>query len=113
MDVLYALGRATGPEIQERLPDAPSYSTVRTLLRVLEQKGHVHHVEEGLRYVYVPNVAPEEAKKSALDRVLRTFFQGSARQAVATLLDPKAFPLSAEDLDELTLLIEKARQEAP
>ncbi len=112
MDILFATGRATGPEIQQRLPDSPSYSTVRTLLRVLERKGYVQHREEGLRYVYMPVLAREAARRSALQRVLQTFFDGSARQAVAALLDPKAFRLSPGELDELTELIEKAKRKS-
>jgi predicted transcriptional regulator len=111
MDILYALGRASGPEIQERLPDQPSYSAVRTILRVLERKGHVTHVEEGLRYVYVPAVARETAKQSAIARLISTFFDGSAKAAAAALLDPASSQLSVEDLKELERLIRKARQE--
>jgi len=110
MDILFAAERATGPEIQQRLPDSPSYSTVRTLLRVLERKGYVRHAEEGLRYVYMPVLAREAARRSALQRVLQTFFDGSARQAVAALLDPKMSRLSASELDELKELIEKAKR---
>jgi BlaI family transcriptional regulator, penicillinase repressor len=112
MDILFAAGSATGQEVQARLPDSPSYSTVRTLLRILEDKGYVKHREEGLRYLYVPAVAKETARKSALQRVLRTFFDGSAQQAVAALLDPKSFSLSREELDELTELVERAKRQA-
>ena len=76
MDILYAAGRATGAEILERLEDQPSYSTVRTILRVLERKGHVRHVEENLRYVYLPTMQAAAARQSALERVVRTFFDG-------------------------------------
>jgi BlaI family penicillinase repressor len=76
MDILFSMGRATGPEIQDRLPDVLSYSGVRTILRVLERKGHVKHVEEGLRYVYLPVVARETAKRSAMDKLVATFFGG-------------------------------------
>src|SRR5689334_25045782 len=86
MDILFAAGSATGPEIQQRIPEAPSYPTVRTLLRILETKGYVRHRQKGMRYVYEPVVARETARKSALQRLLRTFFDGSARQAVAALL---------------------------
>src|SRR5204862_5436832 len=82
MDILYALGRASGQEIRERLPDSPSYSGVRTILRVLERKGLVRHVEEGLRYVFLPAVPREAAKRSAIERLLKTFFDGSATAAV-------------------------------
>src|SRR5580658_3047047 len=96
MDILFALGRATGPEIQERLADQPSYSGVRTILRVLERKGHVRHIEEGLRYVYLPVVAREKAKNSAIARLVATFFDGSARAAAAAFLDPGTANLSQE-----------------
>ena len=112
MDILFAAGRASGQEIQQRLPDAPSYSTVRTILKVLERKGFVKHSEESLRYVYEPVVARAAAQNSALHRVLRTFFSGSAQQAVAALLDPKAFRLSREELDELGALIDRAKKES-
>ncbi len=109
MDILFALGRATGPEIQERLPGEPGYSAVRTILRVLERKGHVRHVEEGLRYVYLPVVEREAAKQSAIQRLIATFFDGSAKAAAAALLDPAASKLSETDLRELEGLIRKAR----
>jgi BlaI family penicillinase repressor len=111
MDILFTLGRATGPEIQERLQDQPSYSAVRTILRVLERKGHVRHIEEGLRYVYLPAVAREAAKQSAIQRLISTFFDGSAKAAAAAFLDPAASQLSAEDLKELEAMIRKARKE--
>jgi BlaI family penicillinase repressor len=111
MDILFALGRATGPEIQERLPDQPSYSAVRTILRVLERKGHIRHVEEGLRYVYLPAVERETAKQSAIQRLISTFFDGSAKAAAAAFIDPAASQLSAEDLKELEAMIRKARKE--
>ncbi|MDQ1474369.1 MAG: hypothetical protein QOJ99_5849 [Bryobacterales bacterium] len=111
MDILFALGRATGPEIQERLPDQPSYSAVRTILRVLERKGHIRHVEEGLRYVYLPVVEREAAKQSAIQRLISTFFDGSAKAAAAAFIDPAASQLSAEDLKELEAMIRKARKE--
>lgn len=112
MDVLYARGRASATEIQESLPGDPSNSTVRTILRVLERKGMVRHVEEGLRYMFLPTVPRSTARKSALQRVMRTFFDGSAKEAVAAFLDPGAFSLSKEDLDELSQMLEKARKEA-
>jgi predicted transcriptional regulator len=111
MDILFALGRASGPEIQERLPDQPSYSAVRTILRVLERKGHVRHVEEGMRYVYLPAMAREKATKSAIDRLVTTFFGGSVKAAAAAFLDPETARLSKEDLDDLQRLIRKARKE--
>jgi BlaI family penicillinase repressor len=111
MDVLFARGRATGPEIQEGLPDKPNYSSVRTILRVLERKGFVRHVEEGLRYVYEPTVARRAASRSALQRIIRTFFDGSAKEAVAALLDPAAFHLSDDELKDLSRMIEQAKKE--
>ncbi len=109
MDILFARGRATGQEIQEGLPDKPNYSSVRTILRVLERKGFVLHVEEGLRYVYEPTIARESASRSALQRIIRTFFDGSAKEAVAALLDPAAFHLSEQELSELARVIEQAK----
>jgi BlaI family penicillinase repressor len=111
MDILYARGRASGPEIQERLPDNPSYSAVRTILRVLERKGHVRHVEDGLRYIYEPAVEREAAKKSAIQRLVSTFFGGSVKAAAAAFLDPASAQLSEADLKELEDLIRKARKE--
>lgn len=110
MDVLFTRGRATGQEIQEGLADQPNYSSVRTILRVLERKGYVRHVEEGLRYVYEPTVPRDAASRSALQRIIRTFFDGSAKEAAAALLDPAAFHLSEEELTELARIIEKAKR---
>jgi predicted transcriptional regulator len=110
MDILFAAGEASGQEIQEKLEGSPSYSTVRTILRILEKKGVVRHKEEGLRYIYQPAVAREVARRSALRRVLHTFFDGSARNAVAALLDAKTFHVSREELDEISRLIEEAKE---
>ena len=112
MDVLFSIGRATAQEIQQRLANSPSYSTVRTILRTLERKGHLTHQEEGPRYVYKPSIARDQARKSALRRMLHTFFDGSAQKAVATLLDPKAFRLTRAELDELTALIDQAKEKS-
>lgn len=111
MDVLYQSGRATAAEVRERLPNGPSYSAVRALLRVLEEKGHVRHEQEELRYVYFPTVARERAKRSALKHLVETFFEGSAAQAAAALLDPSTARLSSKELDRLSKLIAKARKE--
>lgn len=111
MDILFTLGRATGLEIQHRLQDQPSYSAVRTILRVLERKGHIRHIEEGLRYVYLPAVERETAKQSAIQRLISTFFDGSAKAAAAAFIDPAASQLSAGDLKELEAMIRKARKE--
>ena len=111
MDILFTLGKASGQEIRDRLPDRPSYSAVRTILRVLETKGHIRHVEEGLRYVYLPNVERETAKKSAIQRLVSTFFDGSAKAAAAAFLDPASAQLSDDDLKDLEAMIRKARKE--
>jgi predicted transcriptional regulator len=111
MDVLYRRGRATAAEIHRDLPEAPSYSAVRAMLRVLEEKKHVRHEEKDLRYVYVPVVPREKARRSAVAHMLDTFFDGSAEQAVATLLDLSGKELSDEDFDRLAALVEKARKE--
>lgn len=110
MDILYKLGRAAGPEIQQQLPDEISYSGVRTILRVLERKGHVRHVEENLRYVYLPVMAREKAKKSAIDRLVSTFFGGSLKAAAAAFVDPATSKLSNEDLADLERMIRNARK---
>lgn len=111
MDVLYRRGRATAAEILRDLPEPPSYSAVRAMLRVLEDKKHIRHEEKDLRYVYLPVVPREKARRSAVAHMLDTFFDGSAEQAVATLLDVSAKELSEEDFDRLASLVEKARKE--
>ena len=111
MDILYRRGQATAAEIHAAMQDAPSYSAVRALLRVLEEKGHVRHREKNLRYVYLPVVPREKASRSAVTHLLDTFFDGSAEQAVAALLDVSAQKLSDEDFERLSALIEKARKE--
>jgi BlaI family penicillinase repressor len=111
MEILYQRGKASASEVREAMADAPSYSAVRAMLRVLEEKGHVKHVEEGLKYVYVPVVAREKAKKSAVKHVLDTFFAGSPEQIVAALLDVSAEKLTREELDRMGDLIEKAKRE--
>jgi BlaI family penicillinase repressor len=111
MDVLYRMGRATAAEIMENIPDAPSYSAVRALLRVLEDKEHIRHEEKDRRYVFLPLISRDKARRSAIRHMLDTFFEGSPDQAVATLLDISARTLSTEDFDRLAALIEKARLE--
>lgn len=111
MDVLYRLGRATAADVMAALPGDPNSSTVRTQLRVLEDKGHVQHQEEGLRYVYAPAVPRHAARKSALKHLVETFFDGSAEQVVAAVLGGEASRLSDEDLERISALIEKARQD--
>ena len=111
MDALYRLNRATAAEIHQAIPDPPGYSAVRAMLRVLEEKNHIRHEEKDLRYVYVPVVSREKAKRSAISHLLTTFFEGSTEQAVATLLDVSARNLSDEELERLAELIERARRE--
>jgi predicted transcriptional regulator len=111
MDILYRRGRATAGEVLADLTGDPSYSTVRTQLRVLEDKGHVHHEEVGLRYVYVPVVPRRAARKSALRHLVDTFFDGSSEQAVAALLGGEATSLSDEDLKRIADLVSKARKD--
>jgi predicted transcriptional regulator len=111
MDIIYRLGRATAHDVLEHLPDPPSYSAVRALLRLLEERGHVRHVQEGAKYVYLPAVARGNARKSALAHVVRTFFDGSVEQAVAALVDSSRAKLSRAELDRLADLIDKAKKE--
>lgn len=111
LDVLYRLGRATAADIQQALPDPPSYSAVRTLLRILEEKGHVRHTQDGTRYVYLPTVARDSARRSALRHMLNTFFEGSATHAIAALIDEDSKRLSDDDWDRLADMIERARNE--
>jgi predicted transcriptional regulator len=110
LDILYQRGQATAADVQNLLPEPPSYSAVRALLRILEDKGHVRHQQDGPRYVYVPTLARENAKRSALHHVLRTFFDGSAEQAISALLDESSTKLSPAELDRLARLIEDARR---
>jgi predicted transcriptional regulator len=111
MDVLFRLGRATASEVRDGMPDAPSYSAVRAHLRTLEDKGHVVHEAEELRYVYIPTMRPDQARRSAVTHLVDTFFAGSVAQAVSALLDPKSAKLTPEELERLSRLIEKARKE--
>ena len=110
MDLLYRDGRATAAEVQASLPDPPSYSAVRAMLRILEEKGHVRHQEDGPRYVYVPTIGREKAKRSALRHLVETFFDGSAEQVVAALLDGSARQLTDEELQRLAQLIESHKE---
>lgn len=111
MDVLYRLGRATAADVQAHLDDGPGYSTVRTQLRVLEEKGHVRHENVGLRYVYVPTVSRAAARRAALRHVVDVFFDGSTTKVMAALLGTDARDLSPEDLDRLEALIADARRQ--
>jgi predicted transcriptional regulator len=110
MDLLFRRGRATAAEVQRELPDAPSYSAVRALLRILEDKGHVRHEQDGPRYVYVPRHDQRKAGQSALRHLVQTFFDGSTEQAMAALIDANGRALSEDELGRMAELIERARK---
>ena len=111
MDILYRLGRATASEVMKELSGNPSDSTVRTLLRILEEKGHVKHEEEGLRYVYSPKVPRNAVRQSALKHLMVTFFDGSTEKVVAALIGAEGSRLSREELRRIAKLVEKAEKE--
>src|SRR3954447_8950170 len=111
MDVIYQRGQATAAEVLEGIADPPGYSAVRAMLRVLEEKGHLRHEQQGPRYMFLPTVPREKARRSALRRLVQTFFDGSTEQAVAALLDLSASRLSDAELDRLSQLIDQARKE--
>jgi BlaI family penicillinase repressor len=109
MDIIYARGQATAAEVAAALVDAPSYSAVRALLRILEQKGHLRHEQDGPRYLFLPTVSRDRARRSALRSLVRTFFDGSPAQAAAALIDQAE--LTDDDFARLAELIDKARKE--
>jgi predicted transcriptional regulator len=109
MDAVYRLGQATANEVMDNIPDPPSYSAVRALLRVLEEKGHLRHEQDGVRYVYLPVVARDKVRRSALRHLVKTFFDGSTEDAVAALMSENK--LSDEELERLSRLIEDAKLE--
>ncbi|HEY2069022.1 MAG TPA: BlaI/MecI/CopY family transcriptional regulator [Rhizomicrobium sp.] len=111
MDVLYKLGRGSAAQILEQMDDPPTYTAIRTLLSILEKKGHVRHVTDGTRYIYEPKVAREQMGKRAIDSLLKTFFDNSVERAVTALITAADADISAEDLDRLSRLIEKAKRE--
>ncbi|MCW5979142.1 MAG: BlaI/MecI/CopY family transcriptional regulator [Bryobacteraceae bacterium] len=111
LEILYQRGKASASEVREAMDDAPSYSAVRTLLRVLEEKGHVKHRAEGLKYVYAPTVAREKVKRTAVKHLLDTYFSGSPEEIVAALLDVSSTQLTGDELDRMAAMIEKARRE--
>ena len=111
MEVVYQLGRASASEVRAHLADPPSYSAVRAMLRILEEKGHLDHEQEGIRHVYFPTVARDEIRDSAMRHVLRTFFAGSTTAAMAALLDANEEQPSEEQLDALAEMIERAREQ--
>jgi predicted transcriptional regulator len=110
MSFIYSNGRATAADVQEGIPDAPSYSGIRAMLRILEEKGHLKHEKEGAKYVYLPTLSPEEAGKSAMNYMVQSFFDGSAKKAVAALLDVEASEFSDQELDDLAKRIDQARK---
>ena len=110
MNVLYQRQRASAAEIRESIPNAPSYSAVRALLRIMEEKGHVRHEEKDLRYVYFPTAPRGRVRRKALRHVVDTFFDGSAAQAVAALLDPSTSRLTDDEINRISELIEEARE---
>jgi predicted transcriptional regulator len=111
MDILYQRGKASVSEVREAMKDAPGYSAVRAMMGVLEEKGHARHQAEGLKYVYMPTVAREKAKRSAVKHLLDTFFAGEPDQIVAALLDVSATRLTREELDRMSEMIEEAKRE--
>lgn len=111
MEILYRHGKVSVAQVMEAMEDAPGYSAVRAMMRVLEEKGHVRHQAEGLKYVYLPVVAREKAKRSAVKHLLDTFFSEAPEQVVAALLDVSSHRLTTEELDRMAAMIEKARKE--
>jgi predicted transcriptional regulator len=111
MDILYRHGRASSADVRKNMSDPPSYSAVRAMLRVLEEKGHIRHEAEGLKYVYVPSLNHDKAKRSAVKHLLDVFFPESPEQVVAALLDISGKRLTREELDRMTEMIEKAKKE--
>jgi BlaI family penicillinase repressor len=111
MDIIYELNEATAAQVLERLPNPPSYSAVRALLRVLEEKGHLSHKQDGPRYVFVPTLPRDEARENALKHLVNTFFDGSTEKVVAALLDISDEKFSEDDYQRLSQLIENARKE--
>ena len=111
MQIVYRLGRARAADVRQLLPDESSYSAVRALLRVLEEKGHLTHEMDKNKYVYVPTVSPAKASQSALENVLHTFFDGSAEKVVATLLKVSGSRMSEADLERIAELIDDVKKE--
>jgi predicted transcriptional regulator len=111
MDVLYQRQSATVSDVMEMMPDPPSYSAVRATLRVLEDKGHITHAEDGPRYVYAPAVPTDQACQTALSHLLKTFFNGSTEQAVVTLLEMSDTDMTSQDMERLTARVLDARRE--
>lgn len=111
MDIVYELGEASAKDMQANMPNPPSYSAIRATMNKLETKGFLAHRERGLKYIYYPLIDHQEARESALQRLLKTFFDGSASQAMSTLLDLSKDSVTDAELDELNALLEKAKRE--
>jgi predicted transcriptional regulator len=111
MNIIYSSGQATAVEIHERLPDPPTFSATRAVIRTLSEKGHIRHQEQGLRYVYLPTVPADTAKRSALSSVISTFFGGSPTQLMATLLENSTTNVTDGELEQLELMIQRAKEE--
>ncbi len=111
MDVVYRAGAVTASDVHAQLPSPPSYSAVRAMLRILEEKGHLTHTSDGPRYVFAPVVPRSAASESAMSQLLGTFFEGSTGAAVAALLDMNRDRLSGDELNEITRAVERARKE--
>ena len=111
MDIAYRRGRVSAADVMAEMTDPPSYSSVRSTLKILEQKGHLRHQTESGRYLYSPTVARSQARRSALDRLLSTFFDDSPAEVVTALLEARGDQLSDDDLEQLSRLIDRAREE--
>lgn len=111
MDIIYAKGKASVADVHQALEDRPSYSAVRTLVRILEEKGHLKHTAEGNRYIYLPTRGRQEASRSAMRRLMKTFFDGSAERALVALLEASTPSSTREELDRMAKLINIARKE--
>ena len=111
MDIVYRTGQVTVAQVLEQMGDPPSYSAVRAMMRVLEEKGHLRHQQEGLAYVYLPTVSPDTARRSAVSHLMRTFFQGSAERAVAAVLEAAQTRLSPAELERIAAMVDAARKE--
>jgi len=112
MDILYQSGKASASDVQKAMPDPPSYSAVRAMLRTLEEKGHIRHEADGLKFIYMPVENKDKVKRSTIRHMMRTFFGDSPEQVVAALLDGSAKKLTEEELNRMAEMIEKARRES-
>lgn len=113
MDIVYRLGRASAQQVLDHLPDPPSYSAVRALLRLLEERGHLRHTKEGQKYMFLPSVSRRDARRKALAHVVSTFFGGSVEQTMLTLVESSRSALSSDELDRLAEIVERAKKGEP